>query len=71
MAKVDKSMNIMEILQLDEGCAPIFMEAGMGCLIVRQHILRIWSRLVPFMESMPINWRISLTSIWIRKQANA
>lgn len=32
MAKVDKSMNIMEILELDDGCAPIFMEAGMGCL---------------------------------------
>ena len=30
--KVDKKMNIMEILQLDEGCAPIFMNAGMGCL---------------------------------------
>lgn len=30
--KVDKNMNIMEILQLDEGCAPIFMNAGMGCL---------------------------------------
>ncbi|MBD5560115.1 MAG: DUF1858 domain-containing protein [Clostridia bacterium] len=30
--KVDKQMNIMEILQLDEGCAPIFMQAGMGCL---------------------------------------
>lgn len=32
MAKVNKQMNIMEILQMDEGCAPIFMEAGMGCL---------------------------------------
>lgn len=32
MAKIDKQMNIMEILQMDEGCAPIFMEAGMGCL---------------------------------------
>lgn len=30
--KVDKTMNIMEILELDEGCAPIFMNAGMGCL---------------------------------------
>lgn len=32
MAKVTKDMNIMEILSLDEGCAPIFMQAGMGCL---------------------------------------
>lgn len=30
--KVDKTMSIIEILQLDEGCAPIFMDAGMGCL---------------------------------------
>lgn len=32
MAKVDKTMNIMEILSIDEGCAPIFMQSGMGCL---------------------------------------
>lgn len=32
MAKIDKTMNIMEILNLDPGCAPIFMESGMGCL---------------------------------------
>lgn len=32
MAKIDKQMNIMEILNLDEGCASIFMDAGMGCL---------------------------------------
>lgn len=32
MAKIDKSMNIMDILSIDEGCAPIFMESGMGCL---------------------------------------
>lgn len=32
MAKVDKSMKIMEILSMDEGCAPIFMESGMGFL---------------------------------------
>ena len=32
MAKVDKTMNIMDILSIDEGCAPIFMESGMGCL---------------------------------------
>ena len=30
--KVTKDMNIMDILQIDEGLAPIFMEAGMGCL---------------------------------------
>ncbi|WP_066685978.1 DUF1858 domain-containing protein [Christensenella intestinihominis] len=30
--KVSKDMNIMDILQIDEGLAPIFMEAGMGCL---------------------------------------
>lgn len=32
MAKIDKSMNIMDILSIDEGCAPIFMASGMGCL---------------------------------------
>ena len=32
MGKVNKQMNIMEIIQMDEGCAPIFMEMGMGCL---------------------------------------
>ena len=30
--KVSKDMNIMDILQIDEGLEPIFMEAGMGCL---------------------------------------
>ena len=30
--KITKDMNIMDILQIDEGLAPIFMEAGMGCL---------------------------------------
>ena len=30
--KVTKDMNIMDIIQVDEGCADIFMEAGMGCL---------------------------------------
>ncbi|MEG2957514.1 MAG: DUF1858 domain-containing protein, partial [Christensenellaceae bacterium] len=30
--KVTKEMNIMDIIQVDEGCAEIFMEAGMGCL---------------------------------------
>lgn len=30
--KITKDMNIMEILQIDDGLAPIFMEAGMGCL---------------------------------------
>ncbi len=30
--KVTKSMNIMEIMAIDEGCAGIFMAAGMGCL---------------------------------------
>lgn len=32
MAAVTKDMNIMEILSMDEGCAPVFMQAGMGCL---------------------------------------
>ncbi len=30
--KITKDMNIMEILQIDDGLAPIFMESGMGCL---------------------------------------
>lgn len=30
--KITKDMNIMDILQIDEGLAPIFMESGMGCL---------------------------------------
>ena len=30
--KVTKDMNSMDIIQVDEGCADIFMEAGMGCL---------------------------------------
>ncbi len=30
--KVTKDMNIMDILQIDEGLAPIFMDSGMGCL---------------------------------------
>ena len=33
--KVTKDMNIMDIIQVDEGCADIFMEAGMGCLWLR------------------------------------
>lgn len=32
MAKVTKDMNIMDILRMDEGCASIFSDAGMGCL---------------------------------------
>ena len=32
MAKITKDMNIMEIIEMDNGCAPIFMEMGMGCL---------------------------------------
>ncbi len=32
MGKVTKQMNIMEIINMDEGCAGVFMEAGMGCL---------------------------------------
>lgn len=32
MATVTKDMNIMDILETDEGCAAIFMESGMGCL---------------------------------------
>lgn len=30
--KITKDMSIMDILQIDEGLAPIFMEVGMGCL---------------------------------------
>ena len=30
--KVTKDMNIMDILKIDQGCAEIFMQAGMGCL---------------------------------------
>jgi hybrid cluster-associated redox disulfide protein len=32
MERVSKQMNIMEIIDIDEGCAGIFMESGMGCL---------------------------------------
>lgn len=32
MGKVNKQMNIMDIINMDEGCASIFMESGMGCL---------------------------------------
>ena len=32
MAKITKDMNIMEIIQMDEGTADVFMSAGMGCL---------------------------------------
>ena len=32
MAKVTKDMNIMEVIQMDEGTADVFMSAGMGCL---------------------------------------
>lgn len=32
MAKVTKDMTIAEVLRLDEGTAPIFMQYGMHCL---------------------------------------
>jgi hybrid cluster-associated redox disulfide protein len=32
MAKITKDMNIMEVIQMDEGTADVFMSAGMGCL---------------------------------------
>lgn len=32
MGKINKQMNIMEIISLDDGAAEIFMNAGMGCL---------------------------------------
>ncbi|NLN64515.1 MAG: DUF1858 domain-containing protein [Clostridiaceae bacterium] len=32
MAKVSEDMIIKEVLQLDEGTAPIFMKHGMHCL---------------------------------------
>lgn len=32
MAKVTKDMTIAEVLRLDEGTAPIFMQFGMHCL---------------------------------------
>ncbi len=32
MAAITKDMRIGEILQIDTGCAPILMEAGMHCL---------------------------------------
>jgi hybrid cluster-associated redox disulfide protein len=32
MGKVNKQMNIMDIIDIDDGCASIFMESGMGCL---------------------------------------
>ena len=32
MAEITKDMNIMEVIQKDQGAAEIFMQAGMGCL---------------------------------------
>lgn len=32
MAKVTKDMIILDVLRMDEGCAPIFLGAGMHCL---------------------------------------
>jgi len=32
MAKVTKDMTIAEVLRIDEGTAPIFMQFGMHCL---------------------------------------
>lgn len=32
MGKVNKQMNIMDIINLDQGCAEVFMKAGLGCL---------------------------------------
>lgn len=32
MGKINKKMNIMEIISMDDGCAAVFMDAGMGCL---------------------------------------
>ncbi len=32
MAKITKDMNIMEVIQMDEGTAEVLMSAGMGCL---------------------------------------
>lgn len=32
MAKITKDMNIMDVLQMDEGSAEVFIAAGMGCL---------------------------------------
>lgn len=32
MSKITKDMTISEVLELDEGTAPIFMQNGMHCL---------------------------------------
>ena len=32
MAKITKDMNIMDVIQMDEGSADVFISAGMGCL---------------------------------------
>ena len=32
MTKITKDMNIMDIIQMDEGSADVFISAGMGCL---------------------------------------
>ncbi len=32
MAKITKDMNILEVIQMDEGSADVFISAGMGCL---------------------------------------
>jgi hybrid cluster-associated redox disulfide protein len=32
MAKITKDMNIMEVIQMDEGSADVFISSGMGCL---------------------------------------
>ena len=32
MAKITKDMTIMQVLEVDEGTAPIFMSNGMHCL---------------------------------------
>ena len=32
MKQIDKTMMIADIIEVDEGIAPILMQAGMGCL---------------------------------------
>ena len=32
MAEITKDMNIMEVINMDQGSAKVFMDAGMGCL---------------------------------------
>jgi hybrid cluster-associated redox disulfide protein len=32
MTKITKDMNIMEIIEMDQGSAAVFMDAGMHCL---------------------------------------